>query len=108
MKMITRTISERKYSVMSLNIKTAEVFNREYSLGSATFKGAESALKALKERFDTADEKLVAITSTSTADALYAMSEEAFIKAAIRVADVKEARAWFKAHGEDVDEVEPE
>lgn len=105
MKMISRTISERKYTVMCLNIKTAEVSNRDFSLGSMTFAGADSALKALKAKFDTDDVKLVAITSTTSIDALYVMSEDCFIKNSIKVQDLKEARAWFKAHGEDVDEV---
>lgn len=105
MKMITRTISERKYSVMCLNIKTAEPSTRDFSLGSMTFSSSDAALRALKSKYDTDEVKLVAIMSTTSIDALYAMTEECFLKNAIKVDDVKQARAYFKAHGEDVEEV---
>lgn len=105
MKLITRTISERRYSVMCLNIKTAQPSTRDFSLGSMTFAGPDAALRALKSKYDTEDVKLVAIVSTSSIDALYAMTEECFIKNAIKVDDVKQARAYFKEHGEEVEEV---
>lgn len=105
MKMITRTISERRYTVMCLNINTTEVTQEDFSMGSMSFPGPDSALRALQKKYNTADKKLVAITATHSVDALYAMTEDAFIKAAIPVKDVKEAREYFKAHGEEVDEV---
>ena len=108
MKLITRTIAERRYNVMTLNVKTQAVEIKEYSLGSMDFKGAESALKALQARFNDDTIKLVHIVSTSTVEALYAMTEEAFIKNAIQVKDVKEARAYFKANPDEVEEVEAE
>ena len=104
-KMISRTISERKYSVICMNIKTADVGTNEYSLGSAIFRNNDAALKALRDKYETDDFKLVAITSTSSTDALYVMTEECFLKNAIRVDDLKQARAYFKEHGEEVEEV---
>ena len=104
-KMITRTISERRYTVMCLNINTAAVTQEDFSMGSMSFPGQDSALRALQKKYNTAEKKLVAITATYSVDALYAMTEEAFIKAAIPVKDVKEAREYFKAHGEEVEEV---
>lgn len=105
MKLITRTISERLYTVMCLNINTAEVTNEDFSLGSMSFPGKDSALRALQKRFNTEEKKLVAIVKTDSVDALYAMTEEAFIKAAIPVKDVKEAREYFKANPDEVEEV---
>lgn len=105
MKLITRTISERRYTVMCLNINTAEVTNEDFSLGSMSFPGKDSALRALQKRFNTEEKKLVAIVKTDSVDALYAMTEEAFIKAAIPVKDVKEAREYFKANPDEVEEV---
>lgn len=104
-KMISRTISERKYSVICMNIKTADVGTNEYSLGSAIFRNNDAALKALRDKYETDDFKLVAITGTSSTDALYVMTEECFLKNAIRVDDLKQARAYFKEHGEEVEEV---
>lgn len=105
MKMITRTISESRYTVRCMNVKTCEVSDNEYSLGSLTFTSEKKCLEALKARYETDDFKLVAIIKRSSVDALYAMTEEAFIKNAIAVKDVKEAREYFKAHGEEVEEV---
>lgn len=104
MKLITRTISERRYTVMCLNINTAEVTNEDFSLGSMSFPGKDSALRALQKRFNTEEKKLVTIVKTDSVDALYCMTEESFIKNAIPVKDVKEARDYFKSNPDDVEE----
>ena len=109
MKLISRTISERSYKVMTLNIKTAAVSVNEYSLGSATYATKKRTLDALRSRYETEDVRLVEIVGQSTKDALYVMTEEAFIKNAIPVADIKEARAYFAANkdaGEEIEAVE--
>lgn len=106
MKLITRTISERTYKVMALNIKTAEVSVNEYSLGSANYSTKKKALDALKARYETEDVRLVEIVGQSSRDALYCMTEDAFIKNAIAVKGVKEARAYFSANKEAGEEVE--
>lgn len=100
MKLITRTISETTYEVMCLNIKTAEVSNRVYSLGSLEFTSEAKALAALQSRYNTDDVKIVTIVNRSTIDRLYAMSEECFIRNAIAVDDVKQAREYLKTHAE--------
>lgn len=105
MKLITRTISERRYTVMCLNIETAEVSTEDFSMGSMSFPGKDAALRALQKKFNSDTKKLVAIVKTDSVDALYAMTEEAFIKAAIPVKDVKEAREYFKANPDEVEEV---
>ena len=104
MKLITRTISERRYTVMCLDIETAEVSTEDFSMGSMTFTGKDSALKALQKKYNTESKKLVAIVETHSVDALYAMTEEAFIKAAIPVRDIKEAREYFKLNPDEVEE----
>lgn len=103
-KMISRTISERKYRVICMNILTSDVGMNEFSLGSATFKSDYAALKALRDKYETDSFKLVAITGTTSSDALYVMTEDFFLKNAIRVDDLKQARAYFKEHGEEVEE----
>lgn len=105
MKLITRTISERRYTVMCLNIVTAEVTNEDFSLGSMSFPGKDAALRALQKRYNTEEKKLVTIVKTDSVDALYAMTEEFFIKNAVPVKDVKEAREYFKANPDEVEEV---
>lgn len=105
MKLITRTISERRYSVMCLNIETAEVSTEDFSLGSMSFPGKDAALRALQKKFNSETKKLVTIVKTDSVDALYAMTEEFFIRNAIPVKDVKEAREYFKANPDEVEEV---
>lgn len=105
-KMITRTISETKYEVMGLNIRTAEVSIITLSLGSASFTSEKKCLEALKARYDTEDYKLVNIMSRHSEDVLYAMTEANFIRNAIRVDDVKQARDYFRDHPEEGEEME--
>lgn len=100
MKLITRTISETTYEVMCLNIKTAEVQHKTLSLGSAEFTSETKCLAALQARYNTDDVKIVTIVQRSTIDRLYAMTEECFIKNAIAVDDVKQAREYLKNHAE--------
>lgn len=107
-KLISRTINEKQYDVMTLNVKTAEVKVDTFSLGSVDFKNKAAALKALQDKFNTADVRLVEIVKVMNNEALYVMSEEAFIKGAIRVKDLKEARAYFKSNPDEVEEVEAE
>lgn len=106
MKLITRTISEQKYDVICLNIKTAEVTVKSFSLGSMNPTTEKKTLDALKSLFDTDEIKLVNIQSRRSEDVLYAMTEQAFIKNAVPVNDIKEAREYFKKHPEDGEEVE--
>lgn len=105
MKMITRTISESRYTVRCMDINTCVVSDNVFSLGSLTFTSEKKCLEALKAKYETDSFKLVAIIKRTSVDALYAMTEEAFIKNAIAVNDVKEAREYFKSHGEEVEEV---
>ena len=106
MKLISRTISERTYDVMCLNIKTAEVSVNTYSMGSTTYNTKKRTLEALRAIYETDEHKLVDIVKTSTREALFVMTEESFIKNSIRVNDIKEARAYFKANPDDSADVE--
>ena len=102
MKLITRTITEKRYTVRCMEVNTCEVVDREFSLGSENPKTSEVALKMLQSKNNTDSFKLVAIIKVTTADALYAMTEQAFINAAIQVADLKAARDYFKANPDEV------
>lgn len=106
MKLISRTINERTYDVMCLNVKTAEVSINTYSLGSATFNTKKRTLDALRAQYETDEHKLVDIVKTSLSERLYVMTEDAFIKAAVAVNDIKEARAYFKANPDESADVE--
>lgn len=106
MKLISRTINERTYDVMCLNVKTAEVSINTYSLGSATYNTKKRTLDALRAMYETDEHKLVDIVKTSLSERLYVMTEDAFIKAAVAVNDIKEARAYFKANPDESADVE--
>lgn len=76
-RMVTRTVEVNKYSVMTLNTKTAEVRVIDYTLGSLD-KNAD-AMKILKKAYETDTLKLCAITEHTSETLLYAMPEEEFI-----------------------------
>ena len=106
MKIMSRTISETLYNVMCCNISKATVENRSVSLGSVKPRNTEHALSLINKVINDGNIKAVAITSRSTRDVLYVMTEECFIKNAYPVKDLKEAREILKAAGDEAVEVE--
>lgn len=104
-KLITRTISENRYNVLCLNMETLQAEKHNFSLGSKSFTSEKKTLEALKEKYDSPALTLVKIIDKYSVDALYAMTEEFFLKNAIAVQDVKAAREYFKSHGEEIEEV---
>lgn len=76
-RMITRTIEVTTYTVMTLNIETAEP-----RLIDCKITGTVNAdpMKVLKELYETETLKLVAITETVKETALYGMTEQDFIR----------------------------
>lgn len=78
-RMITRTIEVATYSVMTLDIETAEARVIDYKITGTV--NAEP-LKYLKKLYETDTLKLVAITAEARETALYAMAEQDFIKLA--------------------------
>lgn len=76
-RMVTRTVEVNKFSVMTLNIESAEVRTIDYTLG-ALDKNAD-VMKILKKAYETDTLKLCAITEHTSETLLYGMTEEDFI-----------------------------
>lgn len=78
-KMVTRTVTQTTAEVMTIDVTTAEVQIREYTIGG-TYDTNEILLKKLQKLFQTDTFKLVNINSTTVDDLLLGMSEEDFIR----------------------------
>ena len=76
-RMITRTVEITVAHVMCLNVETAEVSTKPFTV---TGKQEEKTLlKTLKKQCETESFKLVAITEVTTYEKLYGMPESEFI-----------------------------
>lgn len=78
-RMVTRTVMQTTYEVMTLNAETADVAIKEFVLGG-TYDKTQDALKVLKKLYETDVEKLVVIKGSTTSEILYGMPESVFIK----------------------------
>lgn len=78
-RMVTRTIEVTTYSVMTLNIETAEPKVVDYKVTGTV---NADPLKYLKKLYETDTLKLVAITGEERETALYGMTEQDFIRLA--------------------------
>ena len=78
-KMITRTVTQTTAEVMTIDVTTAEVQIRDYTIGG-TYATNEILLKKLQKLFQTDTFKLVVINSTSVEDLLLGMTEDDFIR----------------------------
>lgn len=78
-KMVTRTVTQTTAEVMTIDVTTAEVQIREYTIGG-TYDNNEALLKKLQKLFQTDTLKLVNINSTTVEELLLGMSEEDFIR----------------------------
>lgn len=76
-RMVTRTIEVTTYSVMTLNIETAEPRVIDYKITGTV---NADPLKILKELHETDTLKLVVISEVAKETALYGMSEQEFIR----------------------------
>ena len=79
-RMVTRTVEQTMCNVMQLNVVTAEVTIKEYTIGGVYTN--EALLKKLKDLYETEEEKLVHIESHKTEELLLGMTEEDFIRLA--------------------------
>ncbi len=79
-RMVTRTVTTTTCEVMCVNVITAEVQVKDYTLTGEQTK--ETALKQLKKLYETETEKIVTVNSVSLNETLYGMSELDFIKLA--------------------------
>jgi hypothetical protein len=78
-KMVTRTVTQTTAEVMTIDVTTAEVQIREYTIGG-TYDTNELLLKKLQKLFQTDTFKLVNINSATVEDLLLGMTEEDFIR----------------------------
>lgn len=78
-RMVTRTVSQTTAEVMTIDVTTAEVQIREYTIGG-TYDSNEIILKKLQKLFQTDTFKLVNINSTTVENLLLGMSEDDFIR----------------------------
>lgn len=79
-RMVTRTIEQTTAQVMTLDVTTAEVQVKAYSIGGRF--NDEELLKKLKKLFETDTLKLVHIESQTCEEVLLGMDEEDFIRLA--------------------------
>lgn len=78
--MVTRTIEWTKVEVMALDVSSAEVINKVYTLSG--HKEIEDALKAIQKTYDNATLKHVAINNRECGQTLYGLTVDEFIKIA--------------------------
>lgn len=78
-KMVTRTVTQTTAEVMTIDVTTAEVQIREYTIGG-TYETNDMLLKKLQKLFQTNTFKLVNISSTMVENLLLGMTEEDFIR----------------------------
>ena len=78
--MVTRTIQQTTAEVMCLNVITAEVSIKTYTIGGSY--DSDSLLKALKSIFETDELKLVVVQTYTEAEILLGMDEDVFIRLA--------------------------
>ena len=74
-RMITRTITFQETEVMCLDISTAQAHISTFCTASP----APLTLDQLKARYDTDNNKLVAILNNRTSEQVYGMSEDDFM-----------------------------
>lgn len=77
--MVTRAVTQTTAEVVTINITTAEVQIREYTIGG-TYDTNEILLKKLQKLFQTDTFKLVSINATTHEDLFLGMTEEDFIR----------------------------
>lgn len=80
-RMVTRTVLETVCEVMVVDVTSANVENRAFTI-QGTFAKTEDALIALKKRYETDTEKLITVVSMENKETLYGMLETDFIKLA--------------------------
>ena len=86
--MVTRTIQTTTATVLCLNIKDGEPFNKEVVL-PRTYKDEKSMMKVVEKVINTEDVKAVHIVRAEINETLYGMTEQEFIFAAHVLPDRK-------------------
>lgn len=78
--MVTRTIEWSRFEVMALEVSTATVTSKVYTLSG--HKSDDEGLKIIKKSYDTEDLKHVAINNREDGETLYGMTVDEFIRLA--------------------------
>ena len=86
--MVTRTIQTTTATVLCLNIKEGEPFNKEVVL-PRTYKDEKYMMKVVEKLVNTEDVKAVHIVRAEVNETLYGMTEQEFIAAARVLPDRK-------------------
>lgn len=86
--MVTRTIQTTTATVLCLNIKDGEPFNKEVVL-PRTYKDEKSMMKVVEKAINTEDVKAVHIVHTEVNETIYGLTEQEFIAAARVLPDRK-------------------
>lgn len=89
--MVTRTIQTTKATVLCLNIKEGEPFNKEVTL-PRTYKDDKSMLKVVEKMVNTDEVKAVHIVDSHVDETLYGMTEQEFITHAAIMPNRTEAK----------------
>ena len=79
--MVTRTVTSTKATVLAVEITTGATYDKEVEV-ARTYKDNDKLLKVIKETFETATEKMVAIKSSEVVEALYGMPEQKYMELA--------------------------
>lgn len=77
--MITRTITTTKATIMVADTVAGEILNQEVTL-PRTYKNDEAILKAARPLVESDEIKAVSVVNVEICEALYGMSEQAFIE----------------------------
>lgn len=77
--MVTRTIKSTVATVLCLDVEKEVPFNYTVEL-VRTYKDEKHLMKAIREKVDTSDIKVVHLVSVDIKEALYGMNEDDFIE----------------------------
>ena len=80
-KLITRTITTTQAEVMSVDVETADVKIKTYTI-VGEFENNTAILNACKKQFETEQLKLVNVQDSTVIETLYGMPESKFIELA--------------------------
>lgn len=104
--MVTRTITTTQVTALCMDIHKCEPCNITVVL-PRTFKDEEKLLKAVRAQVDNDDVKVVHIVDKQEVETLYGMTEQDFIKGAVKL-DPNTRKAIDNAEGETEDDTEDE
>lgn len=93
--MITRTVTSTKATVLAVDITTGATYDKEVEVARA-YRDNDKLLKVIKETFETATEKMVAIKSSEEVETLYGMPEQKFMELAEKLPPRKAPETEYK------------